>query len=175
MTAFFRYSISLSLFFTLTNAHAAAVTKNPIPRFLKVADGVYRGGTPGVEGVAYLKQLGFKTILNLESSKETLRREEEAAKKHGIHWVSNPITLFSLPDDDEIDEMIKLMADPKNLPIFVHCKAGRDRTGMMLGIYRVEVQKWGPAHAWQEMLALGFRRIYFPLSNIFKRRTGYWD
>ncbi len=165
-------TFTLLLTLTLSPFAFAKSDANPIENFEQVAPGVYRGASPGPKGVAYLKKMGFKTILNLEARKSVIKKEKAAAEKYGIRWESYPITLFTLPKDDTLDWMLDLMADTQNHPIFVHCRAGRDRTGMMIGLYRAEVQKWDPAHAWQEMLDKGFRRFYFPLTRIFERRTG---
>jgi len=35
-----------------------------------------------------------------------------------------------------------------NLPVFVHCQHGADRTGCMIGLYRVKVQSWKFEQAW---------------------------
>lgn len=166
----------LSLMFlalALPSLAVAGEDSNPIENFHQVAPGIFRGGSPGPEGVAYLKKMGFKTILNLEARKKTLKAEEEAAKKHGLYWYSDPITLFRLPGDERIDKMLEVMSNPANHPVFVHCRAGRDRTGMLVALYRVEHERVNPAHAWQEALDMGFRKIYFPLQWIFERRTGY--
>jgi protein tyrosine/serine phosphatase len=145
----------------------------PIPRFLKVAPGIYRGGSPGEEGVAFLKKKGFKTVITFEGRKKVVKAEKEAVEKAGMRFVESPITLFNLPDDDRIDDLLQIIANPKNHPVFVHCRAGRDRTGLMIALYRAEVQKWDPAHAWAEAMQNGFRKFYFPLVNIFEHRTGY--
>jgi protein tyrosine/serine phosphatase len=44
-----------------------------------------------------------------------------------------------------------LLRDPENYPLLVHCRNGVDRTGYMLGIYRLEVDGWSAARATREM------------------------
>lgn len=146
---------------------------NPIENFQLVEDGLYRGASPGPEGVAYLKKMGVKTIINLEARSKVIKIEKAEAAKAGIEFHSFPITLFTLPGTKKTDLILDLMRDPARRPLFVHCRAGRDRTGLFVGLHRVETQRWQPAHAWQEMLDMGFRKIYFPLIWIFEKRTGY--
>ena len=37
---------------------------------------------------------------------------------------------------------LKIVNDPKNQPVYVHCVGGRHRTGVMTAIYRMTVDKW---------------------------------
>lgn len=170
---------ALTTFMALSgSAHAmgkkpAATGDNPIPLFLEVSPGVYRGGLPEEAGVKYLKSKGFKAIINLQSSRSKMKAEEKAAKAAGIRWISLPISLFNIPNQREVDDVLDHMNDPALRPIFIHCKAGRDRTGLFVGLHRVENEGWDPAHAFEEMLERGYRTIYFPLNNIFERRTGF--
>lgn len=159
--------------FALPTLAAAREGYIPIERFSEVAPGIYRGARPGEEGVAYLKKLGFKTVLNFEGNKKEIAAEKAAVEKAGMKFLSSPITLFRLPGNERLDELLDVIADPANHPIYVHCKAGRDRTGLLVALYRAEVQKWDPAHAWAEAMQMGFRKYYFPLVWIYERRTGY--
>jgi protein-tyrosine phosphatase len=34
-------------------------------------------------------------------------------------------------------------------PVYVHCAAGRDRTSLIVALYRVWVNNWTPQMAWQ--------------------------
>lgn len=42
---------------------------------------------------------------------------------------------------------------------YVHCERGQDRTGLIVGVYRVKVEHWTKADAYQEMLKHGFHPI----------------
>ncbi len=102
-----------------------------------------------------------------------IKKEKDAASAEGIKFISNPITLFTIPGTRKTTKLLEIMAKPENQPVFVHCRAGRDRTGLFVGLFRVEHQGWQPGHAFQEMLDLGYRTFYFPLNWIFERRTGF--
>ena len=49
-----------------------------------------------------------------------------------------------------------------NLPVFVHCQIGRDRTGCAIGAYRIAKQGWTAEQAIQEMERYGFKTNNFP-------------
>ena len=51
---------------------------------------------------------------------------------------------------------LTVMDDPANHPVLVHCLAGRDRTGAMCAVYRMEYDRWAPERALEEMGIGGF-------------------
>ena len=67
-----------------------------------------------------------------------------------------------------VEEAAEFLADPNNQPVFVHCQAGRHRTGAVVAVYRLqqcgwtewaarkELKTWGglDRHAWWPSLAL---------------------
>jgi len=57
---------------------------------------------------------------------------------------------------------LKVLADPANRPVFVHCKWGTDRCGMMAAVYRIVVQGWTKNRALAEMERLGYDESTWP-------------
>jgi tyrosine-protein phosphatase SIW14 len=61
-----------------------------------------------------------------------------------------------------LDEMavgfLAVMDDAANHPVLVHCVAGRDRTGTMCAIYRMEYDRWTVDQSLAEMHAFGYDR-----------------
>ncbi len=55
-----------------------------------------------------------------------------------------------------IDEFLKILDDPKNYPVLMHCQAGLNRTGEMTAVYRMEYEHWPVADALREVRANGF-------------------
>ncbi len=45
------------------------------------------------------------------------------------------------------------------LGTYVHCEHGQDRTGLIIGAYRVKVEHWTKEQAYQEMLRFGFHPL----------------
>jgi protein tyrosine/serine phosphatase len=53
--------------------------------------------------------------------------------------------------DDLVLKALRIMVDPRNRPLMVHCRHGADRTGAMVALYRVVVQGWTREQAVREM------------------------
>jgi len=135
-----------------------------IPNFSQVDPRVYRGGQPTPEGWAWLKSQGVLYDLKLDTEGEG---SDALAKSNGLHVIPLPITLFQQtlgqPPTDEIDcavSTIELGTEEfSGGGVFVHCQHGQDRTGLMIGIYRVRCDHWTKAQAWAEMMAHGFHPL----------------
>ncbi len=157
-----------ALFLVTGNASAA----NPIANFGRVTPGIYRGGLPGYSGLKYLKAIGVKTILNLDGNRGDAREEAEWAHRLGIRTVSVPMSFFWKPRHRDVNRALAALRDPSLYPIYVHCHAGKDRTGLVVGIYRVEDQRMDPYRAYNEMIRYGFHPELWLLKNYYEDRTG---
>jgi len=94
-------------------------------------------GTAGLlleGGVMEAKRLGFKTILNLLTAKEGAEIEREKAKAVGIKYLNIPVPTRA-PTDAQVREFARIINDPANLPILVHCETA-NRVGAMWALYR---------------------------------------
>ena len=90
-------------------------------------------------------------------------------------FISEPMSGFWTPNDKEVNQIEAIMADQSRRPIFVHCEHGQDRTGLIVGLYRVFTEKKSPAAAYKEMLAKGFHKILFLLNHYYEEKTGFED
>jgi len=131
----------------------------PINNFHQVSDGIYRGARPSLEGLKALSQLGFKTVLSFRWRKAPLAVERMHVTELGMNFISIPLNYWSLPNKQQINEFLDVIDDERNFPIFIHCFHGADRTGLLLGIYRVVRCGWSFQDAYGEMLACGFHRF----------------
>jgi len=62
--------------------------------------------------------------------------------------------------DDLVLQALRIMADPANRPLLIHCQHGADRTGAMVALYRVVVQNWSKADAIREMNEGGYHHSF---------------
>lgn len=129
---------------------------DPATDFHQVSEGIYRGGRLEQHGVVALKQMGFKTILNLENDGGEIAQEAVWAKAAGVVQISQPMSGFRTPSDRQVDTILAILADPANRPIYVHCKKGMDRTGIVIALHRVYNEGWTVARAEHERDVLGF-------------------
>lgn len=162
---------TLFLFSVVTVSQTQAA--EDLPNFREVNASIVRTGRPTEKGLTKLKnERGIKTIINLEDSASNVKKEAAWAQKLGIEYKSFPTDSFSRPDDTKVAEILDLLSDQTRYPILIHCKHGEDRTGMMVGLFRVFAEQWTPKAAYQEMLDLGFHKILWALDNYYKEKTG---
>lgn len=117
----------------------------------QVSTNLYRGARPTPEGIAELKARGIKTIIDLRESQS----DHPTAVGTDLKVERIPMVPWSV-NDGEVARFLKIVADTNNLPVFVHCERGADRTGMMCAMYRVAVCGWTKDEAIKEMTEGGF-------------------
>lgn len=157
---------------TSLSAFAQQETSMPIKDFHVVAPGrIYRGAKPESVGVKALAALGVKTILDFQTDRCDIGKEKKAAAAVGINFYSIPLSSILSPDDATIDSILETMSDPDYQPVYVHCRHGHDRTGMIVGLYRVLVEGHSPEWAKREMLRYGFHTALIGLNSYYNKRT----
>jgi protein tyrosine/serine phosphatase len=149
--------------------------ENLSPAIELVEPGMYRGHRPDLATLKQLKSLGVRTVLDLEDTRSVVKQESGVVKSLGMTFISEPMSGFWAPNDAEVSQIEAIMADHSRRPIFVHCQHGEDRTGLIVGLYRVETEHWSPATAYHEMIAKGFHKILFFLNHYYEERTGWED
>lgn len=138
---------------------------------------IYRGAQPEEKGITTLREKGVRTIINLRNDPDP--REEEWAKAAGMRYVHIPSDPLSpkLPDVQKYLQIVAgrlaapFVSEPVEGPIFVHCYAGRDRTGLFVAAYRVAEQNWATDQAIHELDSYGHNRLLFPQIHHFLRKT----
>jgi tyrosine-protein phosphatase SIW14 len=144
--------------------------KKNLPNFATAAPGIYRGAAPTGEGLKQLKQMGIKMIIDLRIEKKGQVEEEAAAKALGLKRVRIPMGAEA-PTEKQVKEFLALLAKSSSEPVFVHCQHGADRTGAMMGIWRVTQQGWSFTQAWTEMRKYGFKTWYKDLKGAVEKRA----
>ncbi len=132
-----------------------AQSKN-MPRFFKITDNFYRGGQPTENGLAELKKLGIKTIINLRTTGSDVSKEEKSVKNIGLNFINVPLNNWLKPKNSEVENVLNIINDKNNQPVFLHCKRGSDRTGTIVAAYRISVENWTGKQAVSEAKTFGF-------------------
>jgi len=140
---------------SLVSAWAGSQNDN-LPNFQKVDDHVYRGAQPTDSGFKDLARLGIKTIVDLRDIGEHSQADEQKVVTDlGMRYVSIPMHGMSTPKDDQVAAVQALFNDTSSSPVFVHCKRGADRTGMVVAVYRISHDQWENKKALSEAKSYG--------------------
>jgi len=130
-----------------------------IIKLKQVSDSLWRGGQPDRQGMLELAELGISTIVSLRWHTETIQFEKDLARDLGLKYIGIPLSYVVLPTRAEIADFLSAVNDPAHSSVFVHCKHGVDRTGMMVAIWRMSQQGWSADRAYAEMEHMGFHKI----------------
>lgn len=134
-----------------------------IKNFGKVNEHYYRGSQPDAAQFAELKRLGVKTIVDLR--KDRVDESSQLASDAGLQYLHIPLTTKRPATDEQTDHFLRIVNDPANWPVYVHCKGGRHRTGEMTAIYRITNESWTAEQAYDEMKKYDFKdSIFYPRS-----------
>ena len=131
----------------------------------RIAPGIYRGAQPTGKGYATLKKMGVRTVISLRTT-DSEKKKVEAA---GMRSVEIPMGTFNNGDKDKVDKVVAIIANPANRPVFVHCRQGKDRTGIVVAAYRMKIEGWPLAPAEAEMESFGFNDAWINLRRFLHR------
>ena len=144
-----------------------------IENFGKLNDNYYRGSQPTAGQFDELKKFGLKTIVDLR--KDSLDGASQQARKAGLQYVNIPLTTKRPATEDQTAQFLKIVNDPANWPVFVHCKGGRHRTGEMTAIYRITNDGWTSDKAYDEMKKYDFEDSFFYPRSLKKYVFSYYE
>jgi len=131
----------------------------------RVESGIFRGAQPGKDGYATLKRMGIKTVIDLR----TTANEKKQVEAAGMQAIAVPIVMSRKGLREKVDRVVALMADPANQPVFVHCRHGQDRTGIVVAAYRMKQLGWSLADAEAEMQAFGFNDVWINFKRFIRQ------
>ncbi len=155
-----------------------------VPNFERVSAGVLRGGEPNAEGWKWLKEeQGVSTVVKLNYESEG---SDQRATNLGLNVIVSSIQPAGLdgmspaalvkavsetrvvPSDESIANAVRAMISSKGT-VYVHCTHGQDRTGLVVGVYRVLHDGRGKDESYQEMLSHHFHPELHGLHEFWER------
>lgn len=136
-----------------------------VENFAKVSPTLWRGSQPTEEGFRNLERAGVKTVISLRDYHDDY---DDFAMLGGtnLKYLRIPMHAWN-PDQAQLILLMKVLErtlqDPDSSPVFVHCAAGKDRTGYSIATYRMvlDKEKWTPDDAIAEMYDFRFNAIWF--------------
>ena len=112
---------------------------------------LYRSAQPAPRGMAALRALGIRSIVNLRAFHCDLPRiAGTGLGHHRLHLLTWQI------EDAHVVRVLGILREPRNAPVLIHCQHGADRTGLMVAMYRMVEQGWSREDAIREMVEGGF-------------------
>ncbi|XP_027091489.2 NAD kinase 2, chloroplastic [Coffea arabica] len=100
----------------------------------------WRGGQVTEEGLEWLLERGFKTIVDLRA--ETVKdifyetKLHEATLSGRIEFVKLPVEVGTAPSMKQVEEFAALLSDSSKRPIYLHSKEGVWRTSALVSRWR---------------------------------------
>lgn len=155
------------------DAAARAVKRGDrhLPHFAVVAPGIYRGAAPTGEGLRRLRAMGVHTLIDLRIERKGQKETSAAAKALGLNRLRLPMGREA-PTKRQVAVFLATLDDADKRPVFLHCQHGADRTGAMVGIYRVTRQGWDFDRTYAEMRRYGFKPWLSALKGAVASRAG---
>jgi protein tyrosine/serine phosphatase len=123
----------------------------------QVTPELFRGAQPTAQGLAHLKTLGVKTVVNLRS----LHSDRDEIGESALAYERIRFDPWKSPEIPEIVRFLHIVGDPNRTPVFVHCRHGMDRTGFMCAAYRVVFCGWSKEAAIREWRDIGFHEDFY--------------
>jgi protein tyrosine/serine phosphatase len=156
---------ALLLGLSLGTAYAQFSARDGLPGFYKVTEHLYRGGRPTEAGLRNLAQLGVRSVIDLQGPGESRFQEKELVESLGMRYFAMPMDRGFGVDPEQIQATLKLLENSDYGPVFVHCRLGHDRTGVVIACFRIAHDGWTNDQAIQEANAYKMNRL-----QISKRR-----
>lgn len=126
---------------------------------------VYKSGViPPNEIESYVKKYHIKSVVDLrfpgtadlvnnpEVPQELTAEKEAIAKIKGVNYFNNGSD--QVPKQENLDRFFKIMDNPANYPVLIHCYHGVGRAEMYSALYRIEYEKWSNEQARQGVRAI---------------------
>ena len=118
----------------------------------QLACGVYYGAAPdGEADMQKLRQLGVQHIIDLRSfQSRRIAKEQQLAKKYGMIYQGCEVGFRPHYPEANVEAVMASLRCKAHGTIYVHCTLGRDRTGLIVALYRQRYLGWPADNAYQQ-------------------------
>lgn len=138
----------------LPNKYSKAFTAGEKPPFYsKVDETLYRGPRPRPDEVGLLPNIGVRDVIDFSTELPQIPHYSEKAEvlRHGMSYHHLPFVSNENPSDDIVNTFFQIIKKAKveDTNVYAHCLHGRDRTGLMVELYKIYN---GLSSGWEESL-----------------------
>jgi len=128
-----------------------------VPNLHRVSPGLYRSAQPTAEGLKRMETMGVKTVVSLRA----FHSDREMLSGTSMKYERISVKSWHIEKEDAL-RFLKIVTDPANQPVLVHCLHGADRTGTMCAVYRMAVEGWSKEDAIKELTdgGYGFHEVW---------------
>ncbi len=130
---------------------------NGIGDFGEVTPRLFRGAQPNHAGFKALSKMGVGIVVDTRGDRT--KTEGKEVRRLGMKYVAIPWHC-PFPHDEAFAKFLRLMRGNPDKKVFVHCRLGDDRTGMMIAAYRMADEDWTADEAMREMREFGFSEAH---------------
>lgn len=174
---------ALCLFLSCVSTPVNPSDSDQIPNLRAVDLGIWRGGQPTQAGWLWLSKVaGVSNVVKLNELQEG---SDAGAVALGMTVNYHPVDVIQQLTTGPDDQDFKLAVSQIGPGTFVHCgsdartrlwlkqhndmtSGGNDRTGLAIGVYRLQKDGWPKDQAWNEMKTNGFHEAMHGLRE-------YWE
>lgn len=133
------------------------ISYGEIVRFQKVDSILFRSSQPELTSDYDLYRTnGIKTIINLRND-DSVGPSDQRAQADGFLHIHIPLNADSNHAQylQAMEQFLSIVHNPSMQPVLVHCRYGKDRTGLAVALYRVFYQGYSPQEAFAEWREIG--------------------
>lgn len=137
-------------------------TEYGLDNFHWVHPDIYRGGSPifSEKSLQYLRdKYKITQIIDLSYDQKypwQINEEHEAATNVGIKHINLSLDTPIPPTPEQFHNFIELIENNQQGSTYIHCRAGKNRTGIICALYKIYQGLLTPEAALQEMKTYGY-------------------
>ena len=150
-------------------SHAQVIdeTKN----LFQVSEGLFRSEQLTAQDLDLLKQHNIQTIVNLRYFNRG--EDQQEFGQTDVVLINQPLKSWHVSPKDIAKVLHVIQTQQQQGGVLVHCYHGSDRTGLIIGMYRVVIEGWNVDKAKTEMMQgpYGFHTIWKNMPDLFNEKT----
>ena len=105
--------------------------------------------------------MGVEFVVSFRGEGDGVVKERQRVTAEGMQFVSIPWSGWGYPRLEQVKQFFDLLDSNPGKIVFLHCRRGAERTGVMVALYRIARQGWTAEQAYREMEEHGFRGFWF--------------